>query len=630
MGFNPIIQECQDKKDLHLHSFNLYNAYMSDIAANGITLESDEIVLLRHNKQDAYNYRFRRYQDWTETYELYRDKVMTNRLTQRQSVNMPLMKQTVNVILKDVDDLPMLHFEELGNDKEAEVFLNEYWKYTSEQNSMELQDIVDKKQVLLFGRSFDQWQIKDGKIKMTVQDTMDILVSRYTDPYNIHSSRYLIHPHNFLPLSSLVGNPTYDQDAVKRLQKYYASKQGLIRSSENQKFYVERQRRMSDLGVLDAYGPILGETYIEVTPHFVYRKEEGDDEEQLYLYIEADNLEILRKGRLEDVIGKTTDNFWRNHFPYSSWASDLERQDFYSDGAGDVVRTPNKVLNSWFSQMVENRTLQNYSMHYYNSSLEGFNPATFNPIPWGWYPIPVPQGQKLSDVLQDVEVPDLTNNIAEMNYIQEMTDSASGASPMQQGVPLPGRVPFAEAKMVLDQSLQRVKGMSKFYTQAWKDRALIFLKLLEAGKDKLDAVRIYKQGKNTKDIYSREIGPQDWESKLGYRCRVWSQDQKDSQDQKEIQKLQTAVMNIPGNQKLMEIYQRKLLEATSLTPDETLSVLQAEKDKQASGIPGMGGQTGVQPGMLPTGIAPPLPGAQGAKPPMPPQPGLPVNGMMPH
>ena len=590
---------------------------------NGIFLESEELNTLRFNKQSAYNYRFRRYQDWTETYELYRDKVTINRLTQRQSVNVPLMKQTLKVIMKDIADPPVIYFENLDNDKQAEVFKNEYWKFTFDYNNMELQDIVDKKQELLFGRSFDQWQVVDGKIKMTVQDVNDIFVDRYCDPYNIHSSRFLIHAHIFKPLSTLSKNPEYDKEAVKKLEEWYATRHGLIKAADNQKMYVERQRKMADLGVLDAYSPILGETVVELSLHFVYRQEKDDDEQQLYLYVEADNLVILMKKKLEDIIGVTSDHFFRNHFPYVSWADDVERQDFYSDGMGDVVRTPNKILNTWMSQIVENKTLRNLSMHYYNASLEGFQPQTFQPIPWGWYPIPVPEGQKLDDVMKLVEVPELKDSIEEMNYLQQMSDSASGANMLQQGVPLPGRVQLGVAKMVLDQSLQRVKGISKFYTQAWKDRGTMFLKLVEAAGDRLDAVKIYKDGKNTKDIFSREIAPKDWMSKSGYRCKVWSQEEKFSEEQQDIQRLTQAVVNMPDNPKLNEIYKRKLLEFSGLDASEIVTIMEFEKQKQQaqlsmSGQPGMMPPQGSQPPTLPEPNQ--LPGLNQAQP----QPALPV------
>src|SRR3990172_3047612 len=112
--------------------------------AEEIILENLELQMLLNNKETGYNYRERRQEAWRENYELYRDKVIINRLTQRQSVNLPLMKTTLRSLLKDVDDMPVIVFENLDNDKQAELFQNEYWKVTLEQNNAEIQDIVDK------------------------------------------------------------------------------------------------------------------------------------------------------------------------------------------------------------------------------------------------------------------------------------------------------------------------------------------------------------------------------------------------------------------------------------------------------------------------------------------------------
>jgi hypothetical protein len=231
----------------------------------GVELISPELQMLRNNKQDGYNYRWRRTFDWDENYELYRDKVVVNRLTQRQSVNVPIMKSSVRTLLKNVDDMPVLYFENRDNDKQAELFENEYWQWTVEKNKMDLQDIVDKRQVFLYGRSFDQWQIMNGYVKMTVQDPIDILVSRYCDPFNLHSSRYLIHTNIFVPLSSLKHNPDFDTAAVAEMEEYYRSQLGLLKSSDNAKLLIQHNQKMADIGVTDVYSPILGETYVILT-----------------------------------------------------------------------------------------------------------------------------------------------------------------------------------------------------------------------------------------------------------------------------------------------------------------------------------------------------------------------------
>lgn len=85
--------------------------------------------------------------------------------------------------------------------------------------------------------------------------------------------------------------------------------------------------------------------------------------------------------KLEDIMGI-------NFFPVVTWASDIEALDFWSDGILDIVRPVNKILNVWFSQLVENRTLRNMGMQYYDSTIEDFNPDTYQPMPFGWYPVP--------------------------------------------------------------------------------------------------------------------------------------------------------------------------------------------------------------------------------------------------
>jgi len=531
--------------------------------------QNPELEMLRLNKQSGYNYRERRQPDWLENYTLYRDKVTVNRLTQRQSVNIPLMKQTIRTLLKDVDDMPVLFFDNLDNDKDAEIFQNEYWKWTGEQNSFELQDIVDKRQMFLYGRSFDQWQIIDGKIKMTILDPHDILVSRYTDPVDLNTSRFLIHTHIFEPLSAIEKNKMYDKAAIRRIKTFYATKQGLMKAKSNEEMLIAKNQKLRDMGVDDIDDPILGETYVEITLHFLYR----DDDEQLYLYVEADDMEILMKKPLEEVIGKTKDNYWRTHYPYNSWADDVERQDFWSDAVADMVRTPNKVLNSFFSQMIENRTLRNFGMYWYDSTKEGFNPSTNKPIPFGQYGVP----GKPSDVMEKIDIPDLSESLDEMEFIIGMVEKASGATATQQGTQVDKQVTLGEVQLALGEAKERIKGMSKFYTPAWKRRGEIFLKLIEAAPEKIDAVKLYKKGRNTNNIYMRELEPKNWMTDAGYQTKVWSQDEKNTQDSDSIQKMNVAKSMMPYNVKLAEVYNRKLLEFADLSPDEINEIMEMEQ-----------------------------------------------------
>lgn len=558
-----------------------------------IKLENPELQMLLNNKQTGFNYRERREDAWRENYELYRDKVQINRLTQRQSVNLPLMKTTIRTILKDVDDMPVVVFENLDNDKEAQVFLNEYWKITLEQNNAEVQDIVDKKQDFFFGRTFDSWQIADGRIRFEIEDPEDMLVDRFMNPHDIDSSRFLIHTHIFKPLSELERNEDYNQEEVRKLKDFFESQLGIVKAKDNENSLMRKNEKLADLGVTDTEDPLLGETYVELTIHYVFRDgfvyNSKTLDEQIIVFVEAEDQCILMAKPQEEIIGITKDHFWRNHYRYNTWGDDVDKQDFWTDGIADIVRVPNKVLNSWFSQLVENRTLRNFGMHYYDSSLkaEGFNPSTFNPVPWGWYPVP----GKPQDVLQKVDIPDLSESLDEMQYITNMTEKATGATATQQGVQTERQVTLGEVQLAQGEAKARIQGMSKFYTQAWKERAEKFLKLIEAAPEKLDSVKIYKKGRSSDNIFEREISPADWRTKSGYRVRVWSQDEKKASETDALNKLNAVYMNMANNPKLKEIYQRKLLEFADLSPDEITEVMEVEKQV------GLQAMAGTQPQM---------------------------------
>ena len=552
--------------------------------------ENLELQMLLNIKEEGYNYKERREEDWRENYELYRDKVTINRLTQRQSVNLPLMKTTLRTLMKDIDDMPNIEFQNLDNDKQAEVFQNEYWNVTLEQNNAEIQDVVDKKQDFFFGRTFDSWQVEDGRIVFDIEDTEDILVSRFMNPYDIDSTRALTHLHIFVPLSSLKRNPDYDQEEVNKLEQFFESELGIIKAQDNQNTLQQKNEKMAEMGVSDVEDPVLNETYVELTMYFVYRDEGEEwkdnvdgktykvDAEQIFVYVEAEERNILMKKPQEKIIGVTKDHYWRNHYRYNSWGDDIDKQDFWTDGIADIVRVPNKVLNSWFSQLVENRTLRNFGMHYYDSSMQadGFMPSTFNPVPWGWYPVP----GKPSEVLQKVDIPDLSESLDEMQYVETMIEKATGATSTQQGSVSEQDRTLGEVQLAQNEAKARTQGLSKFYTKCWEQRAYKFLKLIEAAADKLDAVKIYKEGKNTNNIYEREISPKDWMTEAGYRVKVWSQDEKKANDTDALNKINTAIMFMPDNPKLRELHQRKLLEFADLKPEEITAIMEYEQKKQ--------------------------------------------------
>jgi hypothetical protein len=583
-----------------------------DLVNSAQLSDSDKVRLLQTAKlckDSATLFRQRRHSDWTENYTLGRDKVEINRLLQRQSVNIPLMKYSIQTVLKDIDDPPMLYFTNRDNDAQKEVFYNEYWKYCWTEGKGIVKDIVDKKQVLYFGRSFKKLNIASGRFDYEIIDPHDMLVNQYVDPANLDSARDIHQEHIFVPLSSLSKNEAYDQAAITRIKEKTAVALGLMadEASAGVDSLADKNERLEALGVIDAMNPQLGETYIELNEHYIKVWDEASKRDVIMYIVSCEGSEVLLCKRLDEVLGKTKDDYWIDHFPYDSWGSDMERTDFWSDGVADSLRTPNKVLNSWFSQLIENRTMRSFGMTYFNSTIDpDFQPQTFEPEAFGWYPIP---GDPNS-LLKPVDIPALTDSLSEIQFVMDLAERASAATSMAQGSTQghTANVTLGEIQLALSNATERIKSMSVLYTNSWENFGTKYIKLLEGSADKIDAVTLYKKGKNTKHIYSKVIGPADWETESGWVTEVRDLSSATGAATDTLNKLNAAIGVMPNNAPLKDIFKQKVIEFAGLSATEVKDVMEAEKSAQAA--------TTVTPPVtpaptLPTGPETPLAGMKG-------------------
>jgi hypothetical protein len=551
-----------------------------------VTKDKLEYILNR-SCEDGWEFQKRRHDDWKENYELYRDKVIVNRLTQRQSVNIPLMKQIIKTLLSKIDDFIDLIFTNLDNDKQRELYYNLYWTdVVKEDNHLELKDKVDKKQVMLFGRTFEKLNVVQSKVKFHIVDPVDIRIDRFVDPTNIDSARYLIQDNIFETLSDMKQNAMYDQTVVAEFEEFFKTEQGLVLAGQAEEKFRVKNEAMQDLGDDLVNAPALGQTLVQMQEGFI-KIYNPDIEEEEYIFTVSGQIvvegkpmrRILFADTLENVIDKNQncpDHFWRYHLPFESWGEDVENRDFWNDGVADSVRIPNKIVNSWFSQTVENRTMRNFGMNYYNSSLAGedgaFIPQTFEPKAWGWYPIP----GNPNDLIKSISIPELKGNLDEINFVISVAEKASAATAITQGVPEKKRITLGEVEILSNNALDRIQSMSLYYQQAWLNIGRKYVKLLEAMGEEIEATRIFKKGRETDNIYNIKINPQGWKAKLGYGVKVISKKDKSEQDLDQIQKLNAVKAFMPNNQALDTIIKKKLLDIGSLTPDEVKEIMEED------------------------------------------------------
>jgi len=505
-------------------------------------------------------WRERRHQQWTENYQLYRDTVITNRLTQRQSVNVPLMKATIRTLLSRANEPADVELEDYDNDGQRELLVNAYLDKVYEDNKYELLDVVDKKNVGLYGRSWTKLNILDGFLRITIHDPFDVLIDRYALPWDIDkTARRITHVGLYRSLSDLELNPIYDKAAIGRLRTFFATKQGLVIAGQNSQIVADRARRLEEMGAQDVQYPLLSETYVELNEQ--QRKVWHPDEQQdvIHVIVTANGSEILMDKPLRELLGV-------NFFLWSGWTDDPEATDIYSDGTADIVRVPNQILNVYFSQLVENGVLRGYGMNFYDSSAkEGWSPIGYVPSPWGFYPVPGDPNK----VIKHIEVPELASHLTEMEMITGMVESATAASAIEKGDTPEGAQTLGEINLMVAKADERMKDVPKFARIHAKQLGDKLAKLINAAAAKglLKPVTLYKKSA-AGSYYARTIDPKELVAPNGYNCVVTLKAQKEADSLKEIQKLKLGAAQFPMNLPLQEILSDRMLSWLELTPDE--------------------------------------------------------------
>lgn len=536
-----------------------------------------EADIFRAELEDAYDFRKRRHSEWTDNYLLLRNRIITNRITQRQTIVIPLMKYTLNTILKDVDELPQLYFKNLDNDKQKELFYNEYWSSVVQDNSLEIRDVADKKNAFTYGRSFLGLNIVDGGVKIPNIDTNDLYVHRFTDPLDLDSSPCVIQTKIYRRIKDVIRNKKFDKGGRDALSSYISTTLGKLELSGNVDMVRDRNERLTMMGVADMDAPSLSEDYVELSQMYRY---EYDSTKGNIIFVSifatiGDQRIFLLKKPLCDVLGNTSSNFWYNHLPLETWGADTESVDFWSDGIADIIRPVNIILNTWISQLVENRTLRNFGMTFYDSSNEKFIPQIFEPESWGFYPVP----GNPNDILKSVEIPDLSESIDEIKLLMDIAEKATAATSANAGAVEDRKVTLGEVQLALANAEDRVKSMQKLYREMYKRLGVKYVHLLEGAGDKLDPKVITKKGRATDDYYSKEVSETNWRSKSGYTVVVKIQEDKQSEDLEKVQKLRLLKADMPDNRPLVTIYNKKLMEFAGLTAEESKQVEDFEREK---------------------------------------------------
>jgi hypothetical protein len=212
-------------------------------------------------------------------------------------------------------------------------------------------------------------------------------------------------------------------------------------------------------------------------------------------------------------------------------------------------------------------------MNFYDATAkEGWVPQSFDPIPFGWYPLP----GKPSEVYQKVDIPDLSESLDEIGFVKGLVESATAATATTQGVTDNNKVTLGEVELTVQAAKERITSISKFYMLAQREFGDKWAKLVNANPDKIEAVKLYKKGYRG-NMYGKTVSPTDWRSEAGYSCKAVSSAEREKKDLASIQKLNAVKQEFPVNVAFKKIYDKRLLEFAGLNPDEQKEVMDFEE-----------------------------------------------------
>jgi len=550
----------------------------------------DDKLIAEHvkEKEESSSFKKRRFPQWNENYALYRDLVKTNRLTQRQAVNIPIMREAIQGWVSKIDDAPELVFTSRGRndkDKTGELIVNELWSYYFDKLKLDILDNVDKKIVGLQGRSFKICGMSKNEFFVDVIDPYDIEISPRANVLNLDEAQYVIRTHIFKPLREILASSKYDADAKMSLKIYIDTKEGLIKAAESREAYIDKMDRLRDLGAENFDDSNASEVLIELNESYklVWNAKENRFVRHL-IVIAADKVVLFNK-TIKDALGVSI-------MPIVTWADDPDLNDIWCDGKGDSVRTINKVVNTYFSQDLESRTYRNFGMYFFNTMNGTFVPRAFDPKPFGMYGLP----GNPNEILKQVEIPSLGDTTTQIQFLKDMILSSIAQTPTERGIAAGSRTTLGEVEINLQQSQGRNSVSSKHYRRCWQEIGHLFYEMMS--QNKTTPVPLYKENSDG-EYYKKDIYPSDWILPEGYVCKVSIRADQDARDQFSLQKSQYVITNFQDNPVALKIAKRKQLEIMGWNQDEIDTAMQSYE--QQSIPPAMMGEEGVEEIETPTG-----------------------------
>lgn len=517
------------------------------------------------DKKTSVEFKERRFQQWNENYYLYRDKIITNRLVQRQPINIPIVRDTIQNWLSKIDEPPLINFEsrDTGNkSQDSEILLNEIWDTVYDNEKLDLKDKMEKKIVGLQGRTFKIWGWKEGKVYCAIIDPYDIEIDPLVDPLDINSAMYVIRTHVFRPLREILAEDKYNAEEKEILKTYLDSKIGIIKAQETKEEWTKKIERLKTLGATNYDQFLATDVLVELNYSFRMVWDAKNNQYVRNLRIIANDCAVLFDKPITEALGL-------DELPIVTWAEDPDLNDIWCDGKADSVRTINKVVNTYISQDLENRTYRNFGMYFYDTKNNTFKPRAFDPKPFGMFGVP---GEP-EKIIKQMQISPLGDTMQQITFLKDLIQSSVAQTPNERGI-TKGTATLGEVEINLQQSTGRNESGAVNYRRAWEDSGRIFYKILQANSN--GQITLYKKS-GTGEYYEKKVELSDVINNKGYECNIVMKAEKESRDNADLQKINFVKTSFASNPVAQKIAKKKTLEILDWSPEEIKQVMEFEE-----------------------------------------------------
>ena len=200
-------------------------------------------------------------------------------------------------------------------------------------------------------------------------------------------------------------------------------------------------------------------------------------------------------------------------------------------------------------------------MHWYDSTVQGYKPQTYEPGPGMMLPAP---GDP-SKTIMPVAISGLEETLEAIKFLTQVVERGTGATAIEKGAGESKEQTLGEVKILVGKAMERITTITKFYRNSWFELASKWDEMMQANNFK--KIKLYKTGKSGK-VYEKVVYNSDWKSEAGYTPNVRSASEQEQEQTKTMQRFLFVQTQFPNNQALRKIAQRKELESLNLTPDE--------------------------------------------------------------